>query len=366
MNKSSKKIKYYSFSLLLLILILYATFIYKLQEENELALATEVEKNSAERGSTFKPFDHSFEKGLKNLKKELIFDKMFQNILKPTKLEPFHFEMKGLFEPSDITLTTMITVDRFDILLNCMTIFDGLFSVALHIAEDSDLSENLEKLKIFISKNREFIETRLDIHLVVDKFPRQLNYLRNVARFFSRTDLILPLDVDFMINKSFIKHVKSNDFIFGKLLNGEAVFIIPAFEYHGVHINTTYESFPQEKKDVIKLFKEEKLMIFHGTDNKGHTSTNYTMWMNTTDPYRIEPNSFSYEPYAIFNKNTVPWSDERFIGYGGNKAAWWYEIYLAGLEFWVVPNDFLIHQYHKYDDSVRLKEVRKQKKIVQT
>lgn len=50
--------------------------------------------------------------------------------------------------------------------------------------------------------------------------------------------------------------------------------------------------------------------------------------------------------------------DERFVGYGSNKAACLYEIYLSGAEFWVLPYDFLIHQRHPYPENDRRVEVR--------
>jgi hypothetical protein len=49
--------------------------------------------------------------------------------------------------------------------------------------------------------------------------------------------------------------------------------------------------------------------------------------------------------------------DERFVGYGANKAACLYEIFLAGVQFWAMPNDFLIHQRHPYPENDRRVEV---------
>jgi hypothetical protein len=50
--------------------------------------------------------------------------------------------------------------------------------------------------------------------------------------------------------------------------------------------------------------------------------------------------------------------EERFIGYGGNKAACLYEMYLgSGMSFYVLP-DFVIHQSHPYDEEIRKSEVR--------
>ncbi len=45
------------------------------------------------------------------------------------------------------------------------------------------------------------------------------------------------------------------------------------------------------------------------------------------------------------------------MGYGANKAACLYEIYLSGAQFWVLPEDFLIHQRHPYPENDRRVEV---------
>jgi hypothetical protein len=65
----------------------------------------------------------------------------------------------------------------------------------------------------------------------------------------------------------------------------------------------------------------------------------------------------TYEPYIIYKKEGTPWCDERFIGYGANKAACLYEIYLSGIDYWILPDDFLIHQTHFYLEDTRKKEV---------
>lgn len=49
--------------------------------------------------------------------------------------------------------------------------------------------------------------------------------------------------------------------------------------------------------------------------------------------------------------------DERFTGYGGNKAACLFELYLSGVTFYVMADHFLIHQSHKYEEEARREEV---------
>lgn len=50
--------------------------------------------------------------------------------------------------------------------------------------------------------------------------------------------------------------------------------------------------------------------------------------------------------------------DERFVGYGGNKAACLFEMYLSGVSFYVLSDHFLIHQNHLYEEAARKYEVR--------
>ncbi|KAJ3221501.1 hypothetical protein HK099_003446 [Clydaea vesicula] len=276
-----------------------------------------------------------------------IFDKMFSNVLKPTKLEPYYFKCNCEPKADDITIATLMTVDRLSNLFNSLSSNEAFYSVAVHITDNEELEKNLSKLKYFLLENKKLFANRVDLHLITDKYPRQLNYFRNVARFFSRTDLILPLDVDFMLNEKFLSNIKSDDFVMEKLTSGNGIFILPAFEYREQWKKTTFEEFPQKKSEVVENF-EKTLKIFHGKRNLGHKSTDYEKWLNATQVYQIQPESFRYEPFGIFNTTTVPWSDERFIGYGGNKATWWYEIYLAGLEFYVLPYNFVIHIHHSY------------------
>lgn len=50
--------------------------------------------------------------------------------------------------------------------------------------------------------------------------------------------------------------------------------------------------------------------------------------------------------------------DERFTGYGANKAACLFELYLSGVNFYVMSDHFLIHQSHKYEEEARREEVK--------
>jgi len=53
----------------------------------------------------------------------------------------------------------------------------------------------------------------------------------------------------------------------------------------------------------------------------------------------------------------IPRCDERFVGYGGNKAACLFEMYLSGVSYHVLADHFIIHQNHLYEETARKNEV---------
>lgn len=103
-------------------------------------------------------------------------------------------------------------------------------------------------------------------------------------------------------------------------------------------------------------------------------------------PVPVDAYEAAYEPYVIFNRFWVPppppprdkneensvilargkegegkgvgvRCDERFAGYGGNKAACVYEHWLAGGGLWVLADHWVVHQSHAYRESARRVEV---------
>ena len=56
--------------------------------------------------------------------------------------------------------------------------------------------------------------------------------------------------------------------------------------------------------------------------------------------------------YARFHR-----CEERFMGYGHNKIACAWSLYLHGIDFWVLPEDFMIHQDHAYVEKEKAFDV---------
>ncbi|CAE6494464.1 unnamed protein product [Rhizoctonia solani] len=105
--------------------------------------------------------------------------------------------------------------------------------------------------------------------------------------------------------------------------------------------------------------------MFHQSWVPGHGSTDYEQYYAAQpgEVYRVTKYQKSYEPYVIMRRDGPPWCDERFVGYGGNKAACLFSIYLSGIDFYVFPDDFLIHQSHPYAEEARKNERKINKQV---
>uniref|UniRef100_A0A915KBM2 Glycosyltransferase n=1 Tax=Romanomermis culicivorax TaxID=13658 RepID=A0A915KBM2_ROMCU len=78
---------------------------------------------------------------------------------------------------------------------------------------------------------------------------------------------------------------------------------------------------------------------------KGHSVTNYSRWMMTSDAYEVLYQT-DYEPYIVTQRENLPLYDERFVGFGWNKVQHIMELSYASFKFVVLPNVFLVHQPH--------------------
>ncbi|KAI1797514.1 glycosyl-transferase for dystroglycan-domain-containing protein [Ganoderma leucocontextum] len=230
---------------------------------------------------------------------------------------------------------------------------------------------------------------------------RQFNVWRNAARLFARTDFVMMLDVDFAVCtdwREFVRdairatasstpirppfrtgrrlqrirdaaHVGANTTeIVKKLREGTAVLVVPAFEYVKQQDGTDQRTFPTDKQGLLKLVRATPPVIaaFHASWGPGHNSTDYERYYSIPPGagavYKVEQYQSAYEPYVITSKG-VSWCDERFAGYGGNKAACLFEMYLSGVSYYVLSDHFLIHQSHKYEEEARREERKSNRKL---
>lgn len=292
----------------------------------------------------------------------------FSSSLQPSKVIPYYYRASGPDQPDfvkeDITITTLVTSNRFKVFERLVDNYQGPVSATVHVTDTDTHSELLRSLDDLYNSNPNMMKY-VDIHLVYDPFDRQFNMWRNVAKFFARTEYVMMLDVDFWLCTDFRSRILGSAEIMSRLKGGMAAFVVPAFEFHKQSDGVDPDTFPTEKSALLDLVKAEKIGMFHKSWAPGHGSTNYTRYYDAKpgEVYRVQGYTHSYEPYVIFKKEGTPWCDERFIGYGGNKAACLFELYLSGVSFYVLPDDFLIHQSHAYAEKARKHERRYNRKL---
>ncbi|GAA5864453.1 hypothetical protein JCM3774_005132 [Rhodotorula dairenensis] len=292
----------------------------------------------------------------------------FGSSLQPSKVIPYYYRAtepdRPDFNTEDITITTLVTSNRFTVFERLVERYQGPVSATVHLtrgkAED-EMLRALDKLYTGSPVMRKFV----DVHLVYDSFDRQFNMWRNVAKFFARTEYIMMLDVDFWLCTDFRSRMLDSPEIMDRLRGGLAAFVVPAFEFHKQSDGVDPSTFPSTKEELVELVKNDKIGMFHKSWAPGHGSTNYTRYYDAApgEVYRVQGYTHSYEPYVIYKKEGSPWCDERFIGYGGNKAACLFELYLSGVSFYVLPDDFLIHQSHAYAEKARKHERKYNRKL---
>lgn len=227
----------------------------------------------------------------------------------------------------------------------------------------STLHKSLLALHALVTNSPD-LASRADIHLVLSPFPRAFNTWRNLARLLARTTYILLLDVDFAICTDWRASVSAllrdgeND-VGQRVRGGIAALVLPAFEYVKQAEGRNQAVFPQDKRALLGLVHANRIAPFHASFSAGHNSTDYRRFY-TAKPgeiYKVTQYQAGYEPYVVVRKDAGGWCDERFTGYGGNKAACLFEMYLSGVSFYVLSDHFLIHQSHTYEEEARKNEV---------
>ncbi|KAF9782387.1 glycosyl-transferase for dystroglycan-domain-containing protein [Thelephora terrestris] len=305
-----------------------------------------------------------------------ILSRAFPRLMHPSRIIPYYYRAAGNFENDDITVTTLISSDRFSVFQNLVQRYKGPISVTIHVSLLS--LDILVDLHTIYTSSPDF-STYVDLHLVLSPFEmsegsRQFNAWRNLARLYARTDFVMMLDVDFVPStdfRSFIRYnlkqhllgsgVDNAHLLMERFVQGSVALVVPAFEYARQGDGMNPDTFPRDKTELLDLVHSDppKVTPFHVAWARGHQSTNYTKYYSippgSGQVYQVLKHDNAYEPYAIFS-NKAAWCDERFIGYGANKAACLFGMTVAGMEFYVLADHFLIHRSHLYAEKARATE----------
>lgn len=180
---------------------------------------------------------------------ETLLSKAFSQSLHPTRIIPYFYKAKTDVEQDDVTITTLVTSNRFSVLKQLVERYQGMFvflgsqlsghqrgymrivgpvSVTIHVPLPSTIPAGgftishpsaiaLQQLHALYKSSLHF-SAHVDVHLALSPFARntqgnratnhansegeggrQFNVWRNVARLFARSDFVMMLDVDFAV-----------------------------------------------------------------------------------------------------------------------------------------------------------------------
>ncbi|KAF5320991.1 hypothetical protein D9619_001957 [Psilocybe cf. subviscida] len=316
------------------------------------------------------------------INERVLLSKLFSGSMRPSNVIPYFYRATGRFDKRDVTIATLITSNRLEVFARLVEKYRGPISVTLHIKDTPEhVSSILHALSALYTSSHVMRRT-VDLHLVVDSFDRQFNTWRNIARLFARTDFVLMLDIDFFpctasasasadglgLSLQYAarkERLPGDGVVADKLYAGQAALVVPAFEYTDFGEGMDAQTFPTSKKDLLTLVAKDRIGMFHASWAPGHNASEYNRFYSASpgEVYKVTRYQSAYEPYVIFKKDGPPWCDDRFVGYGGNKAACLFEMYLAGISFYVHGDHFIIHQSHPYEERARKNERKINRKI---
>ena len=274
--------------------------------------------------------------------------------------------------PNAVTIVTQLSIERLAMLEQQCAHWPHPIAAVVYIpllkgkiSSTEDESWNGASLEVGIEEVKRYAERMktskciIDVELVVEErctFEQATLYPTNAVRnrplVMSRSDIVLLLDVDFVVDQSLAldledetRHGELTD----TLASGAAI-VLPAFEAwdqgdRGKKIALTAAK--EGKQFIAKKFMYNVVMGFHVAHYpQGHEPTLFWKWINTTEPYEIKHET-GFEPYILMLKEHVPYYDERFRGYYFNKVEQLLHISTQlELPFVVHPTSFVVHVPH--------------------
>jgi hypothetical protein len=203
------------------------------------------------------------------------------------------------------------------------------------------------------------------------------NRLRNMLLHYSRYDYFVALDVDFIptrnIYKGLLEMIRQppallappppgidnktdsdsdsdsdnimNDVV--QMLHRHTVFVLPSFHMDPLenHTFATPDMLPQNRDELLQMYKNGTVQDY--TKRKlSHGATGYYHYTKVKEPYyKIHPNRY-FEPYVLGYRRGIPNYWEDFRGFGFNKQSWCWELIMAGYQYSVLRDFYLVHLNH--------------------
>ena len=257
--------------------------------------------------------------------------------------------------PSDITLTTHMSVNKVQRFVALAARWNGPISVAVHITS----MEDLRQFKSFLfATNLQYLG-KVAFHFFFESQHRAYpnNILRNLALDQVKSDYFALFDVDLLpspmnthqhLRSAFQKHPHLED----KLKN-KTVFVLPAWEIKGEipdeDVKIQHPLYPETREMAIQMNSEvenQTLTVFH--NGCFHGPTNYTKWKSNLKAlhYPIKVQEYGYEPYIIGAIKDSKRFFKYFHGYGFDKQSYFVELHYARYSMEVLKDFFIFHINH--------------------
>lgn len=238
-----------------------------------------------------------------------------------------------------------------------------IFHIVFPVVGDSTLEENGSRTAVPAEcrEGERFVQSlKIGSHRNYgeEKIAYPNNLLRNIGRRYAGTEWTLVTDIDMVpsigLRESFLHFVTTGSHVQQKL-----VYVLPAYE---VPEQLTDSLIPGTKRQLLDMIERLDARPFYmELCWKCQKVTGYAEWehMQAEDqPPNQDQLSIlhtvrwrdPWEPFYI-SRNDVPFYDERFRRYGFNRISQVCETHVAGYDFAVLNNGFLVHRGWKRKES---------------
>lgn len=272
-----------------------------------------------------------------------------------------------------VTIVTQLSLERMSMLEQQCAHWPHPIAAVVYIpvvrgkifsGEDDDwhlspIERGIDAMTVLYERMRS-LQCILDMEVVVEErcsndlasmYPT--NAVRNRALFIAQTEIVLLLDVDFVVDLSLVTSLE-NEKTYQELksaLDNHNALVLPAFEAWDQSDwgkKLALDAVKQGKQFITQKFMYNVVIGFHMSHYpQGHEKTNYWRWINTTRAYKVQY-QLGFEPYILMSRKFVPYYDERFRGYYWNKVEHLMHISLQNrFSFVIHPTSFVVHVPHR-------------------
>lgn len=194
------------------------------------------------------------------------------------------------------------------------------------------------------------------------KSPYPQNLLRNIAREGCHSEYSFTPDVDMISIPGISKQLDSFVTRNSTRNCSKCAFIIPTYEIHSRMTKN-----PRNKRELKSLLRKRRAQRFHVrvfSPNQANSKLQFWETKPMTEKLNVLYNITSWQNYwepIYVAKATVPFYDERFVGYGFTRNSQVFEMHLSDYTWHMLNNAFLCHrgfQVNKKKDVTRREQIK--------